>query len=80
MSDSHYKESPREVIFEMGDLVRVTDNTHQDGMPPSRVGVITGIGQGESGSHSGVYKILFASSEGQVEMIFWHKFLEKISP
>jgi len=64
--------------YDMGDLVRVTDNTYQEGMAPSRVGVIVGIGLDESGFHTGIYEILFASSAGQMKMKFWHKFLEKV--
>ena len=68
----------QKVNFELGALVRVTDNTYQEGMAPSRVGVVVGIGQVESGFHTGIYEILFASSEGQMKMKFWHKFLEKV--
>ncbi len=64
--------------YDMGDLVRVTDNTFQEGMAPSRMGIIVGIGQDESGFRTGVYQVLFASSEGNVTMQFWHKFLEKV--
>jgi len=66
------------VNFEMGELVRVTDNTFQEGMAPSRIGIIVGIGQDESGFQTGVYQVLFASSEGNATMQFWHKFLEKV--
>ena len=68
----------KRTVYDMGDLVRVTDNTYQEGMAPSRVGVIVGIGLDASGFHTGVYQVLFASSEGQVKMQFWHKFLEKV--
>ena len=43
----------QKVNFELGALVRVTDNTYQEGMAPSRVGVVVGIGQDESGFHTG---------------------------
>tara|TARA_Y100001938_G_C7897738_1_gene333048 strand:+ start:270 stop:497 length:228 start_codon:yes stop_codon:yes gene_type:complete len=68
----------QKVNFEMGELVRVVDNTFQEGMSPTRVGVITGVGQDDSGFHTGVYEVLFASSEGTLKMQFWHKFLEKV--
>ena len=67
-------------LLEIGELVRVHANTYQEGMAPTRVGVITGIGQDAAGKHTGVYKVMFASSEGQVEMTFWHKFLERVCP
>ena len=69
----------QKVNFELGELVRVTDNTFQEGMSPTRVGVIVGISQDDSGFRTGVYEILFASSEGTVKMQFWHKFLEKVA-
>ena len=68
----------QKVNFEMGELVRVVDNTFQEGMSPTRVGVITGVGQDDSGFHTGVYEGLFASKEGTLKMQFWHKFLEKV--
>jgi len=68
------------VNFELGELVRVTDSTFQAGMSPTRIGVITEIGQDESGFPTGVYRVLFASSEGTLEMKFWYKFLEKVLP
>ncbi len=71
---------PKKVIFEVGDLVKVNDNTYQEGMPPTRVGVVTGVGTDSSGFRTGVYRIMFASREGQTEMTFWHKFLMKVSP
>jgi len=73
-------EEETKVNFEMGDLVRVLDKTHQEGMPFSRLGIVTGINRDNSGFHTGVYKIMFASSKGQCEMTFWHKFLEKVTP
>ena len=69
----------QKVNFELGELVRIADNTFQKGMSPTRVGVIVGIGQDESGFRTGVYHILFASSEGTQEMKFWHKYLEKVT-
>ena len=65
-------------LLEVGDLVRVADNTHQEGLPLTRVGVVTGVGIDASGLNTGVYQVLFASSEGQVTLQFWHKFLEKV--
>ena len=67
----------QKVNFELGELVRVTDKTFQEGMSPTRVGVIVGVGQDDSGFRTGVYEVLFASSEGTLKMQFWHKFLEK---
>tara|TARA_B100000131_G_scaffold319645_1_gene365961 strand:- start:346 stop:594 length:249 start_codon:yes stop_codon:yes gene_type:complete len=67
-------------LLEIGELVRVASTTYQEGMAPSRIGVVTGIGQDATGKRTGVYKVMFASSEGQVEMTFWHKFLERVSP
>tara|TARA_B100000941_G_C28014635_1_gene306970 strand:+ start:198 stop:449 length:252 start_codon:yes stop_codon:yes gene_type:complete len=66
------------VNFEMGELVRVVEGTHQDGMPTNRIGVITDIHQDGSGTNTGVYTVLFASSAGTLEMHFWHKFLQRV--
>ena len=68
----------QKVNFEMGELVRVVDSTFQKGMSPTRIGVITGVGRDDSGFHTGVYEVLFASGEGTLKMQFWHKFLEKV--
>ena len=68
----------QKVTFEPGELVRVTDNTFQKGMSPTRVGVIVGVGQDDSGFRTGVYEVLFASGEGTLKMQFWYKFLEKV--
>lgn len=66
------------VNFEMGELVRVTEETHQKGMAPSRLGVITNISIDSSGFRTGIYDVLFASKQGAVTMSLWHKFLEKV--
>ena len=70
--------SVQRVNFEMGELVRVTDTTFQEGMSPTRVGVIVGIGQNDLGLRTGIYEVLFASGEGTLKMQFWHKFLERV--
>lgn len=66
------------VNFEMGELVRVSEQTHQKGMTPSRLGVITSISVDASGFRTGIYDVLFASKQGTVTMSLWHKFLEKV--
>jgi hypothetical protein len=66
------------VDFEIGQLVRVVESTHQDGLPFNRVGVVTAIGTDKSGRTTGVYEVLFASKAGTVQMKFWHKFLERV--
>ena len=68
----------QKVNFELGQLVKVCEKTYQEGMSPSRIGVITEIGVDASGFHTGIYGVLFASKEGTVTMSLWHKFLEKV--
>ena len=64
--------------YDVGDLVRVKEGTHQIGMPDSRLGVITRVNKDESGFDTGVYTVLFASSQGSAVLTFWHKFLERV--
>lgn len=68
----------KKVNFELGELVRVTDNTFQEGISDTRIGVITEVGIDSSGLETGVYAVLFASSSGTLQMKFWHRFLEKV--
>lgn len=80
MSEITFMDDKTKVNFDIGDLVRISESTHQEGMTPSRVGVITGVGKTGDGRRTGIYDVLFASSEGTAEMAFWYKYLEKISP
>tara|TARA_B000000557_G_scaffold229254_1_gene201261 strand:- start:7101 stop:7337 length:237 start_codon:yes stop_codon:yes gene_type:complete len=64
--------------YDVGDLVRVKEGTHQDSMPDSRLGVITKVSRDKGGFDTGVYTVLFASSRGSTELTFWHKFLERV--
>lgn len=69
----------QEVNFSIGELVRITENTDQEGIPLTRLGVITDVDWNSRGNRTGLYRVLFASGKGQVEMTLWHKFLEKIA-
>ena len=64
--------------FKVGELVRIAEGTDQAGIPPTRVGVVTSIGRDSSGFQTGIYSVLFASSEGTAELCFWHGFIEKV--
>ena len=45
-------------VFKPGDLVRIKDGTHQDGMPDHRVGMIMELGE-TSKSYTKTYTVVF---------------------
>ncbi len=57
--------------FKVGDLVRVTTHTHQDGMPDHRVGMII---ESEEAYRGEVFAIVFLGTE--ITMRFHRMFLE----
>ena len=67
-----------ENVFNVGELVRVNEMTHEGSIPPNRVGVVTGMQRKSNGEPNGIYSVLFTSSKGTHEMILWHGFLERI--
>ncbi len=68
-----------ENVFNVGELVRVNEMTHQDPIPHSRVGVVIKVyTKVNSEERNGIYGVLFASSKGSHEMTFWHGFLERV--
>ena len=62
--------------FEIGDLVRIKEGTHQDDMPESRVGLIIGVAHARSDAerHS-VYEVQM----GELILKFHQMFLQKLS-
>ena len=62
--------------FEIGDLVRIKEGTHQDDMPESRVGLIVGVAHARSDAerHS-VYEVQM----GELILKFHQMFLQKLS-
>ena len=59
--------------FKPGDLVRVKDGTHQDGMPVHRVGMVVEVGE-TSERYSGPYTIVFLGTD--LTLKFHEMFLE----
>ena len=61
--------------FEIGDLVRIKEGTHQDDMPESRVGLIVGVAHARSDAerHS-VYEVQM----GELILKFHQMFLEHL--
>ena len=59
--------------FKPGDLVRIKDGTHQDGMPDHRVGMIVELGE-TSKSYTKAYTVVFLGSG--VQLKFHEMFLE----
>lgn len=59
--------------FKPGDLVKVKDGTHQDGMPAHRVGMV--IEEGEtSKSYTKAYTVIFLGTD--IQLKFHAMFLE----
>jgi len=59
--------------FKPGDLVKIKDGTHQDGMPDHRVGMI--IQEGEtSKSYTKAYTVVFLGTD--IQLKFHEMFLE----
>ena len=59
--------------FKPGDLVRIKDGTHQDGMPDHRVGMVVEIGE-TSKSYTKAYTVVFLGSD--IYLKFHEMFLE----
>jgi hypothetical protein len=62
--------------FEIGDLVRIKEGTHQDEIPDSRVGLIVGVAHARSDAeHRTIYEVQM----GRSVLNFHQMFLEKLS-
>jgi len=59
--------------FKPGDLVKIKDGTHQDGMPDHRVGMIVELGE-TSKSYTKAYTVIFLGTD--VHLKFHEMFLE----
>ena len=59
--------------FKPGDLVKVKDGTHQDGMPDHRVGMVVEVGE-TSKSYTKAYPIVFLGTD--LHLKFHEMFLE----
>ena len=59
--------------FKPGDLVRIKDGTHQDGMPDHRVGMIVQEGE-TSKSYTKAYTVVFLGTD--IQLKFHEMFLE----
>ena len=59
--------------FRPGDLVRIKDGTHQDGIPDHRVGMIVEVGE-TSKSYTKAYTVIFLGTD--VQLKFHAMFLE----
>ncbi len=59
--------------FKPGDLVKIKDGTHQDGMPDHRVGMIVQVGE-TSKSYTKAYTIVFLGTD--LHLKFHEAFLE----
>ena len=61
--------------FEIGDLVRIKEGTHQDDMPDSRVGLIIGVSKARSDAERhNVYEVRM----GESILKFHQMFLEHL--
>ena len=59
--------------YKPGDLVRIKDNTHQDGIPDHRVGMVVEVGE-TSKSYTKAYTIVFLGTD--LHLKFHEMFLE----
>jgi ribosomal protein L21E len=59
--------------FKPGDLVKIKDGTHQDGMPDHRVGMIVQEGE-TSKSYTKAYTVVFLGTD--IQLKFHEMFLE----
>jgi ribosomal protein L21E len=59
--------------YKPGDLVKVKDGTHQDGMPDHRVGMVVEVGE-TSKSYTKAYTIVFLGTD--LHLKFHEMFLE----
>ena len=62
--------------FRPGDLVRIKDGTHQDGMPDHRVGMVVEVGE-TSKSYTKAYTIIFLGTD--LHLKFHEMFLERFT-
>ena len=62
--------------FEIGDLVRIKEGTHQDDMPESRVGLIVGVAHARSDAER---HTIYEVQMGELILKFHQMFLEKLS-
>ena len=62
--------------FKPGELVRVKDGTHQDGMPDHRVGMVVEVGE-TSKSYTKAYTIIFLGTD--LHLKFHEMFLERFT-
>ena len=63
--------------FKSGDLVRIKDGTHQEGMPDHRVGMIVEVGE-TSKSYTKTYTVVFLGSDFTY-LKFHEMFLEHLT-
>ena len=61
--------------FEIGDLVRIKEGTHQDDMPDSRVGLIVGVAHARSDAERNT---IYEVQMGQLILKFHQMFLEHL--
>ena len=59
--------------FKPGDLVKIKDGTHQDGIPDHRVGMVVEVGE-TSKSYTKAYTIVFLGTD--LHLKFHEMFLE----
>jgi ribosomal protein L21E len=62
--------------FKPGDLVKIKDGTHQDGMPDHRVGMIIEHGEA-SGNYTEAYTVVFLGTD--IQLKFHEMFLERFT-
>ena len=63
--------------FKAGDLIKVKDGTHQDGMPDHRVGMVIEVGE-TSKSYTSTYTVVFLGTD--LHLKFHAMFLEHLTP
>ena len=63
--------------FKPGDLVRIKEGTHQEGMPDHRIGMII-EGVEASGNHTNGYIVIFLGTDFRLK--FHAMFLEHFTP
>jgi len=61
--------------FEIGDLVRIKEGTHQDDMPDSRVGLIIGVAHARSDAER---HTIYEVQMGELILKFHQMFLEHL--
>ena len=63
--------------FNIGDLVKIKDGTHQDTLPVHRTGMIVEVGE-TSKSYTKAYTIVFLGTD--IHLKFHEMFLEHLTP